>query len=229
MKILCIIITAIMDLCLKVVYKMQNKTLFFCIFIELSAILFFTDLQFTAFFLCFILVGILKLVSGRLREKSDVSEYLISNFAYSAGLPLIFSYLHCFIIQKEMQSTLNYLVICSLAALIADTASSEVGQWFKCKTYSIFSLKKTVQGMDGGVSLNGFIGSVICIIIYLTIFTIFYNLNFQNFALIFFASEISNLADSILGATVQKKGYLNNEQVNFVAILLSNVLFLLLY
>lgn len=48
-----------------------------------------------------------------------------------------------------MQSTLNYLVICSLAALIADTASSEVGQWFKSKTYSILSLKKTIQGMDG--------------------------------------------------------------------------------
>lgn len=63
----------------------------------------------------------------------------------------------------------------------------------------------------------------------MTIFTIFYDLNIQNFALIFFASEISNLADSILGATVQKKGYLNNEQVNFIAILLSDVLFLLLY
>lgn len=144
-------------------------------------------------------------------------------------MPLIFSYLHCFIIQKEMQSTLSYLVICSLAALIADTASSEVGQWFQCKTYSILSLKKTIQGMDGGVSLNGFVGSVICVITYLTVFTIFYNLNFHNFVLIFFASEISNLADSILGATVQKKGYLNNEQVNFVAILLSDVLFLLLY
>lgn len=227
MKILCIIIALIMDFFLKVFFNMKNKTLLFCVFIELSAILFFSDLQFFAFFWCFLLVGILKLISKRLRKKSDVSEYLISNFVYSAGLPLLFSYLQCFTIQTNMEIILNYLVICSLAALIADTASSEVGQWVKCKTYSIISLKKTTQGIDGGVSVNGFVGSVICILVYLALFTIFYNLNWHNFILIFFISEISNLADSFLGATIQKKGYLNNEQVNFVAILLSDVLFLL--
>lgn len=216
-----------MDFCLKVLFKMKNKTLLFCIFIELSSVLFFSSIQFFAFFWCFVLVGILKLVSRILRKKSDVSEYLISNFVYSAGLPLFFSYLQCFNMQTNVQYVLNYLVICSLTALIADTASSEVGQWFKCKTFSIINLRKTTQGMDGGVSVNGFAGSVICILIYLVLFTIFYNLNLHSFVLIFFISEISNLVDSFLGATIQKKGYLNNEQVNFVAILLSDVLFLL--
>lgn len=212
---------------MKIFFKMKNKTLFFCIFIELSSILFFSDLHFFAFFCCFVIVGILKLISKKLRKKSDVSEYLISNFIYSAGLPLFFSYLQCYIIKTNVRIMLDYLVICSLAALIADTASSEVGQWFKCKTYSILSLRETSQGINGGVSVNGFVGSVICILVYLFLFKMFYNLDLHNFVLIFFVSEISNLVDSFLGATMQKKGCLNNEQVNFVAIILSDILFLL--
>lgn len=216
-----------MDFYLKNIFKMKKKTLLFCVFIEFSSLLFFSDLQFFAFFCCFVIVGILKFISKRLRKKSDVSEYLISNFIYSAGLPLLFSYLQYFIIKTNVLIMLDYLVVCSLASLIADTASSEVGQWFKCKTYSILSLRKIRQGMDGGVSINGFVGSAICTLTYLVLFMVFYNFNLHNFALIFFASEISNLVDSVLGATIQKRGYLNNEQVNFVAILLSDAIFLL--
>lgn len=103
----------------------------------------------------------------------------------------------------------------SLAAATADTLSSELGTLYGKRFYDIISLKKTEAGPDGVVSLEGTligaVGAVLIAFIYLlgNGFTIAE-------LIIVVAGVTGNLADSVLGATLERRGIIGNNTVNFL-------------
>jgi uncharacterized protein (TIGR00297 family) len=116
----------------------------------------------------------------------------------------------------------------SFASATADTLSSELGNIYGNKFYNMFTLKADTRGLDGVISLEGtllgLVGSIIIAIIHL----IFYGSGL-NAGIIIIAGTLGNFADSFLGATLQKNGYLNNDAVNFLNTLCASFFSYLFY
>jgi len=120
-----------------------------------------------------------------------------------AFIPALYAYRQAFYIMAAG----------SLAAATADTLSSELGTIYGRRFFNILSFKTEEKGLDGVISIEGTLigiaGSAIIALIY--------SLNF-GFSAIFLgvvaAGTLGNLADSLLGATLERKRLLNNNMVN---------------
>lgn len=101
----------------------------------------------------------------------------------------------------------------SLASASADTLSSELGSIYGKSFYNILTFKKDTCGLDGVVSMEGTLwglaGSIMISAIYIAAY------GYSILAIwILLAGFIGNVADSILGASFERKGLLQNDQVN---------------
>lgn len=110
------------------------------------------------------------------------------------------------------------LLPAALAALCeaaADTVSSEVGEGFGARTYLITSLRPVESGVDGGVSIPGTLAGALAAFFTATVGVItgFVNLDWALIACV--CGIAGMLFDSLLGATLQRKGLLGNDGVNF--------------
>ncbi|MFD0794042.1 DUF92 domain-containing protein [Mucilaginibacter litoreus] len=115
----------------------------------------------------------------------------------------------------EMSMLFRVLVAAALSAATADTLSSELGTVYGSRFYNILSWKQDTKGRDGVISLEGsIIGITGSGLIALT-YAFFYGWNTMLLDIIL-AGTAGNLADSVLGAALERKGHLNNNAVNLL-------------
>jgi uncharacterized protein (TIGR00297 family) len=100
------------------------------------------------------------------------------------------------------------------SAATADTLSSELGNLYGKHFYNILTFRKDQRGLDGVISLEGTLCGVAGSIIIALLFSV--SFDFQSFLWIVVAGTMGNLADSVLGATVERRGWLGNNAVNFL-------------
>jgi uncharacterized protein (TIGR00297 family) len=103
----------------------------------------------------------------------------------------------------------------SFSAATADTLSSELGNLYGKNYYNIINFKKDRQGLDGVISLEGTLCGVGGSILIAFVYSLSTNFSFDFIAIII-AGTIGNIADSVLGATLERKKLLNNNAVNFI-------------
>jgi len=107
------------------------------------------------------------------------------------------------------------LALAALAEAVADTSSSELGMAFPAKTVLITTGKPVAPGVDGGVSLAGTTAALISATLIAMAGWTAGLLSRRTAAVVALAGFLGTLIDSLLGALFERRGWLNNDLVNF--------------
>lgn len=120
------------------------------------------------------------------------------------------------------------LVAATFASATADTLSSELGTLYGKRFYNILSFKKDQRGLDGVISLEGTLIGIggSCIVALIHCFSCGWDISF---ILIVIAGTIGNLADSVLGASLERSRLIGNNAVNFLNTAIAAISYYLLF
>jgi uncharacterized protein (TIGR00297 family) len=189
----------------------------------LLILIIFTGLGFAA-----TLLGLAKKRAKRLQEGRS-GERMYKNVVAVGVTPCIFAVL-CFILGDEYYTMMSIAYISSITVAAADTIASEVGVRDE-RVWMITTFKRVEPGVDGGVSVMGtlvalFAAVVTTIIGWLLIFGFTFNLLFF---IPVIAGMVGCFADSVLGATIETKGYISKYTNNAVTALFGSLFAIAVY
>jgi uncharacterized protein (TIGR00297 family) len=108
-------------------------------------------------------------------------------------------------------------VLAALAEAAADTVSSELGQVLSGHPRMITTLRKAVPGTDGAISLPGTLAGIVAAGIVSGAGAWALRGGLLLFAIGWGAGIVGLFFDSLLGATLERRGWLNNDGVNFLS------------
>ncbi len=112
--------------------------------------------------------------------------------------------------------------IAALAEAAADTVSSEIGQAVGGTAWLVTSWRRVPAGTDGGVSLVGSVAGVMAAAVVVGFGALHHAL--WPYGLAVFGAACAGLVfDSLLGATVERRGWMGNDWVNFASTLFAAV------
>jgi uncharacterized protein (TIGR00297 family) len=104
------------------------------------------------------------------------------------------------------------VALAALAEAAADTVSSEIGEAFSEKTYLVSTLRPTAPGTNGGVSGIGTLAGLAAAVAVAA--SAYGSIGTADLALVAIAGTLGMLIDSVVGATLENRGLLNNDAVN---------------
>jgi uncharacterized protein (TIGR00297 family) len=109
------------------------------------------------------------------------------------------------------------LPLAALAEAAADTVSSEIGQVLGGRPRMITTLRTADPGTDGAVTIAGTLAGLIAAAIVAGAGSWALRGDWVLFTLSCAGAIFGVLFDSLLGATLEKRGWLNNDAVNFLS------------
>jgi uncharacterized protein (TIGR00297 family) len=115
-------------------------------------------------------------------------------------------------------------VVAALAEAATDTVASEIGQTLRETAFLITTWETVPAGTDGGITFAGTLSGVAAGMTIAAIATFSGMLPHARFWIPAAGGVFGMLADSFLGATLQRRGWVNNEAVNFCGTLMAAVL-----
>ena len=116
----------------------------------------------------------------------------------------------------------------ALAEAAADTVSSEYGQATGDKAYLITTWEVVPAGTDGGISLAGTLAAIAAAVLLSLTCAAVGLVPRRWIAVIVAAAVLGMFADSYLGAWLERRRRLNNDQVNFLSTMIAALLAVLL-
>ncbi|MCL2549769.1 MAG: TIGR00297 family protein [Methanimicrococcus sp.] len=169
-----------------------------------------------------------KKAAGLAESKTGIRSYenVFSNSIWALVVAVLYGILSQNPDWGWLATPLVFAYVGAVATATGDTMASEIGVTAKGPTYMITTFRKARPGEDGGVSLLGefaaLAGSAIIGIMAFG-FGMIDSLGLSLLVAVAGGFLGTNI-DSILGAVLQKRGYLTNSGVNIVATLLGAVI-----
>jgi uncharacterized protein (TIGR00297 family) len=206
--------------------KTGKLTLYAAITGGVIAILIFTGAGYTGLSMlaAFFVFGTIATIWGKdekLQVKSIKDQSVKRNSGQviaNGGVAALTSILEYFMPDKA--ELFRLMMAASLASAMADTLSSELGMIYGRRFYNIVTLKREEKGLDGVVSLEGTVIGTMGSALIALIYSIGFGWDIRTLFIII-AGTTGNLADSVLGALLERKHYLNNDAVNFLNTLIA--------
>jgi len=158
-------------------------------------------------------------VKLRIAEKPDgrSASQVLANLGVAVG---------CVILYGLLGKNVIFLLAAaaSFSEAAADTVSSEVGQASNDQARLITSWEQVPAGIDGAVSLQGTLAGVLAATLVSVVCVFGGLLHVKWLGISAVAAVVGMFTDSYLGASLQRRGILSNDAVNFLSTLLSAVL-----
>jgi uncharacterized protein (TIGR00297 family) len=107
--------------------------------------------------------------------------------------------------------------LASLCEAAADTVSSELGQVLNSRPRLLTTLRVVEPGTDGAISLGGTLAGVVAACIVALAGSAALHGNWLLFSFSWAGGVFGLFFDSLLGATFERSGWLNNDAVNFLS------------
>jgi uncharacterized protein (TIGR00297 family) len=114
--------------------------------------------------------------------------------------------------------------VAAMAEAATDTVASEIGQYSRANARMITTWERVPAGMDGGITLPGSMAGLAAGLVIAAVATLGGILPPAQFWIPVVAGFAGMLIDSLLGATIQRRGWVSNQTVNFLATLAAAVL-----
>ena len=109
--------------------------------------------------------------------------------------------------------------VAALAEAATDTVASEIGQYRRADARLITTLERVPAGTDGGVTIPGSLAGLAAGLIVTLVAAVGEMLPRSQIWIPVASGFAGMLFDSLLGATIQRRGWVSNQAVNFFATL----------
>jgi uncharacterized protein (TIGR00297 family) len=140
-----------------------------------------------------------------------------------AGLAAAFSLMHTL-----PGSWYTVMVVAALAEATADTLASELGEVVGGEPMLVTTLRRVAPGADGAISLAGTVAGVSGALLVVAVSRVTLKLSVGDTSAAAVGAVGGLFLDSLLGATVERRGWLNNDAVNFLSTLAAGLIAILL-
>jgi uncharacterized protein (TIGR00297 family) len=121
------------------------------------------------------------------------------------------------LLQPGIEKICTVAAVAALAEAAADTLASELGEVLGGQPWMITTLRRVPAGTDGAISLAGTAGGLVGAVLVACVASFTLGLTARETVLAILAAATGLFADSLLGATLERAGWLNNDAVNFLA------------
>src|SRR4051794_18136388 len=114
----------------------------------------------------------------------------------------------------------NVFALAALAALAeaaGDTASSECGEAMSSRAWLITNFRLVPAGTDGGITTAGTTAGSVASLAVALVGAGFRIIPLSSIGIVAVAGFTGTLVDSLLGAALERRGWINNDSVNFLS------------